>query len=81
MWISEFFGLTQYLESKDLTYNFFGEYSTLLTVGGDYDDREFIKYRLVETETTIYSSFISQSYDFISRLTGDVRVFTSIRPI
>ena len=35
------------------------------------DRKEYIKYTLVETDTTYMASFISQSYDFVSELTGE----------
>ena len=44
------------------------------------DRKEFIRYELIETDTTYMASFISQSYDFVSELTGESSKSRSLAP-
>ena len=80
VWISDYFSLSEYQKTRELAYGYFSEFSTPLNIDSDNDHKEFLKYRLVETETSFYASFISQSYDFISRLTGEVARFYTVKP-
>ena len=80
VWIAAYFNLHAYMEHRELSYNFFGERQTLLSIDEEDDLKEYIKYYLVETETTVLGSFISQSYDWLSHNTGDVRQYATLRP-
>jgi len=66
-WLSTYFNLKRYRETKKMIWNDFWRMTTLI----ELEYKNYYNYELSETATTLFSSRFFNSYSWLSKLTGE----------